>query len=282
MTVGALLNIEVEPGVMLAVEDGHPTQGGTVVLSNSIGSDFGMWDEVTKVLANHFRIVRYDTRGHGRSDLGSNPVTLERLGLDVIHIMDALKIDRAVFCGLSLGGLTGQWLGAAFPDRLDGLVLANTAPNFPPPKLWLDRAATVRERGMDELVGPTLDRWLTQGFRTRYPARTAEIARMVASTPAEGYARCCEVLAAADVAPMLPRISVPVRVICGHHDPSTTPARGVEIIASTTDADLVTLEAGHLSAVEASEAFVQAILEFLKRTTSAQRRESRSVQSDFG
>jgi pimeloyl-ACP methyl ester carboxylesterase len=146
-----------------------------------------MWDDVVVRMKSRVRVIRYNTRGHGGSALGDQPLTIERLGLDVIAIMDRLEIRRAVFCRLSLGGLTGQWLGGgAFPERFEGLILANTAPNFPPPDLWTQRARAVRERGMRELVAPTLERWLTKGFRDRRPDRAAEVARMIEEMPAEG------------------------------------------------------------------------------------------------
>lgn len=275
MDLGSRRNVEVEPDVRLEVEAGSSSTLPVIIFSNSIGSDYGMWDEVVARMQGRVRVVRYNTRGHGGSALGDQPLTIERLGLDVIAIMDALEIRRAVFCGLSLGGLAGQWLGGAFPERFDGLILANTAPNFPPPDLWTQRARAVRERGMQELVGPTLERWLTKEFRGNRPDRTAEVAKMVQATPAEGYARCCEVLATSDLAAVLPKISMPVRVICGQYDPSTPPARGAEIVAAVQDADLLTLNAAHLSAIEASDAFAAAGFEFIERATSVKHKGER-------
>lgn len=270
--------IEVQPGLRLWVEAAPPSAGPALVLSNSIGSHCGMWDEVVTRLSGQVRVIRYDTRGHGRSDLGADSLTIEHLGRDVIGIMDALELPRAVFCGLSLGGLTGQWLGAAAPERFEGLILANTAPSFPPPELWLERARTVRDRGMHDLAGPTIDRWLTGGFRARRPDRTAEVVQMIAGTPAEGYARCCELPAVTDLTPVLPEIRVPVRVLCGLHDPSAAPARGAEIAALVPDADSLTLDAAHISAIEASDVFARATLEFIERVTSAKKREKRDAK----
>jgi 3-oxoadipate enol-lactonase len=268
MTSSSRRSVEVEPEIRLEVEAGPATALPVVVFSNSIGADYGMWDEVVAHLQGRAHVVRYNTRGHGRSALGARTLTIERLGLDVIAIMDVLKIRKAVFCGLSLGGLTGQWLGGAFPGRFHGLILANTAPNFPPPDLWTQRARAVRERGMQQLVGPTLERWLTKEFRDKNPDRTAEVAKMVEATSAEGYARCCELLASTDLAAGLPNISVPVRVICGRYDPSTPPERGTEIVNAVRDADLLTLNAAHISAIEASEAFATAGIEFIEHATS--------------
>jgi 3-oxoadipate enol-lactonase len=278
MTSSSRRSVEVEPGVCLQVEAGPATALPVVIFSNSIGADYGMWDEVIAYMQGRARVVRYNTRGHGGSALGARALTIERLGLDVIAIMDVLEIRRAVFCGLSLGGLTGQWLGGAFPERFDGLILANTAPNFPPPDLWTQRARAVRERGMQQLVGATLERWLTKGFRDKHPERTADVARMVEATSAEGYARCSELLASTDLAAGLQNISVPVRVICGRYDPSTTPERGAEIVRAVRDADLLTLNAAHISAIEASEAFAAAGLEFIEHVTSAKQGERRDAE----
>jgi 3-oxoadipate enol-lactonase len=262
-----LQRIEVERSVWLSVAAAPRSDKPTIILSNSVGSDLRMWDDVVSRLSDKARIVRYDTRGHGRSDLGAGALTIERLGRDVIAVLDALNIDRAVFCGLSLGGLTGQWLGAEAPERFHGLILANTAANFPPPALWLDRARSVREQGMDHLVSPTLDRWLTKSFQDQQPGRTTEVARMIATTSAEGYARCCELLASADLTPLLSQVTAPVRIICGRLDPSTTPARGAELAEAIPDADLVTLDAAHISAIEAADGFAAAAEDFIKRVT---------------
>jgi 3-oxoadipate enol-lactonase len=260
---GCDLRVAVEPGVALAVEVSGPKDKPPLVLSNSIGASRGMWNELVEQLNPFARIVRYDTRGHGRSDLPNGPLTLERLGCDVLKIMDNLNIERAALCGLSLGGLSGMWLGVNAPDRFAGLVLANTAAHFPPPSLWKERAASVRAGGMLPLVQPTLDRWFTRRFQTAAPARVAEIGRMVASTTAEGYAACCEVLADADMTSQIDRIVCPVRVIAGEHDPATPPSRGAEIVAAIAQADMVTLDAAHISSVEAADAFAICVQEFI-------------------
>jgi 3-oxoadipate enol-lactonase len=235
------------------------------VLGNSIGASRGMWDELVERLNPVARIVRYDARGHGRSDAPNGPLTLERLRRDVLKIMDNLNIERAAFCGLSLGGLTGMWLGANAPNRVSGLVLANTAVHFPPPSLWKERAASVRTGGLGPLVKPTLDRWLTKRFQEAAPARVAEIEQMVRSTTREGYAACCEVLADSDMTPQISRIACPVRVIVGEHDPSTPPSRGAEIVAVIARADMITLDAAHISSVEAADAFAISVREFISR-----------------
>lgn len=266
---GRIERIEVEPGVRLSVEVPAASSKPVIMLSNSIGASMGMWDEISERLSGQVRLVRYDGRGHGKSDVPAGPYTLERLGLDALAILDALDIQRAVFCGLSLGGLTGLWLGANSGERLSGLVLANTAANFPPASMWQDRAAAVRAHGTGALVAATLDRWLTKSFQTRCPARTGQIAAMIGGTPPEGYAACCEVLSVADVRPRLADISCPVLMICGAHDPSTPPARGEEIIAGIKGAQMVTLDAAHISAVESPDAFARELAQFTFRVFGA-------------
>ena len=261
--------IEVEPGVHLAVNVPASLSKPVIVLSNSIGASMGMWDEISDRLFDQVSLVRYDTRGHGKSDVPIGPYSIERLGLDVLGILDALKIQQAVFCGLSLGGVTGMWLGANCGERLAGLVLANTAANFPPASMWRDRAAAVRTNGMSSLVPATLDRWFTKAFRERAPKRIEQMAEMIGAIPSEGYAGCCDVLAVADLRPRLSDVLCPVQVICGVHDPSTPPARGEEIVAGIKGAQMVTLDAAHISAVEAPDAFAHELTKFMSRAVSA-------------
>lgn len=252
-------------GVSLAVDAAARSDKPTLLLNNSVGASLGMWDELAALLAQDFRIVRYDTRGHGQSTVTDEPITIETLGGDVIRILDALDIQRATICGLSLGGLTAQWLGVHHADRFNGIILANTAANFPPASMWHDRAKAVRESGMSPLVAPTLDRWFTKPFQERNPKRIAEIADMIAGTSPVGYARCCEVLAATDMLPQLNSIAAPVRIVCGASDPSTTPARGEELAKAIPNADMVTLNAAHISAIEAADAFAESVKAFCAR-----------------
>lgn len=268
-TASVIERIEVEPGVHLAVNVPASLSKPVIVLSNSIGASMGMWDEISDRLSGQVSLVRYDTRGHGKSDVPTGPYSIERLGLDVLAILDALKIQQTFFCGTSLGGVTGMWLGANRGERLTGLGLANTAANFPPASMWRERAAAVRTNGMSSLVSATLDRWFTKAFRDRAPERIKQMAEMIGATPSEGYAGCCDVLAVADLRPRLSDISCPVQVICGAHDPSTPPARGEEIVAAIKGAQMVTLDAAHISAVEAPDAFARELTKFMSRAVSA-------------
>ncbi len=250
-------------GISLAVEAAADNGKPPLVLSNSIGANLGMWDEFVVHGADRFRIIRYDTRGHGKSQIKDEPISIETLGRDILRIMDALQVQKATLCGLSLGGLTAQWLGVNFPARFDGIVVANTAANFPPASMWQDRAKTVRESGMEPLVAATLDRWFTKSFQDANPKRMAEIATMISSTSAIGYARCCEVLASTDMSPALGKLSLPTLVLCGEHDPSTTIYRGEELVGAIPNAEMVVLKAAHISAIEAAGDFADSVAQFI-------------------
>lgn len=262
-------HIEVEPGVRLAVRVSGAADKPAIVFSNSLASDLGMYDEVAERLAADARLIRYDTRGHGQSDAPESGYSIERLGRDVIAILDALKIERAVVCGTSLGGLIAMWLGLHAADRVSGLIPANTAANFPPETMWRERAATVRASGVASLVQGSLDRWVTAGYRARNPARVEQLAQMIRTTAPAGYAGCCDVLAETNLLPDLPKIACPVRVIAGLADPSTPPSRAGEIVSAIKGAEVVTLEAAHISAVEAPDAFaatVRGLLSSIEKT----------------
>lgn len=256
-------NIEVGSGVRLAVSVSGALDKPAIVFSNSLAASYEMWGEIEDRLAPCACLVRYDARGHGRSDAPESGYTIETLGKDVLAVLDTFEIPRAVVCGVSLGGLTAMWLGIHAPERVSGLVLANTAANFPPETMWRDRAATARSGGVASFVQPSLERWVTSGYRGKHESRVAELAMMIAGTSAAGYAGCCEVLAGTNVLPDLSRISCPVRVIAGQHDPSTPPARAAEIVAAISQADLVTLDAAHISCVEAPDAFAETVRDFL-------------------
>lgn len=255
--------IDVGNGVRLAVSDSGGPHEPALLLSNSLATSSGMWSEVVDLLARHVRIVRYDTRGHGASDAPGDGYTLERLGLDALAILDALDIPRAYICGVSLGGLTAMWLGIHAADRVCGLVLANTAASFSPEAMWRERAATARSSGLAVYVQPSLDRWVTQRYRDDHPERTAELAAMITTTSAAGYAGCCEVLATADVLPDLSRIGCPVHIIAGTQDRSTPPERSDQLRVAIPQADLTVLDAAHICAIEDPQSFADAVSTFI-------------------
>jgi 3-oxoadipate enol-lactonase len=251
--------VESAGGLKLNVVVEGPAGAPALMFSNSLGSDLSMWDGVVEALGPGFRTIRYDTRGHGRSAAPKGPYSVADLGRDAVRILEALGIDRAAFCGLSLGGTTGMWVGAHAPERLSHLVLANTAASFQPASMWRDRAATARKMGLGSLLAPSMERWFTAAFRDHDPETVARAAAMMAATAPEGYAGCCEALAEADLRADLSRIKLPTLVVVGEADPSTPPALGEAITAGIPEARLVSLPAAHLSALERPGEFAEAL-----------------------
>ncbi|MFL6634714.1 MAG: 3-oxoadipate enol-lactonase [Massilia sp.] len=245
----------------------YDVQGGQalpcLVFSNSLGTDLGMWDRQSSALADAFRVVRYDTRGHGRSGNGAGPVDIARLGRDVVGLLDHLGIRQAHFCGISMGGLTGQWLGIHAPERLGKLVLANTAARIGSADAWHARAALVRRAGMHEIAAGAAGRWFTEPFIGREPDVVASMIATLRDQDAEGYAACCDALAHGDLCASVSAISRRTLVIAGAADPVTTVADARWLVREIADAALATLPASHLSNIEAAPAFNRVLRQFL-------------------
>jgi len=240
-----------------------------LVLSNSLGADLDMWDPQVVAFSRDFRLLRYDTRGQGGSAVPPGPYTIEQLGTDVIGLLDLLGIERADFCGLSMGGATGMWLGAHAPSRLDRLVLCNTTPWLGPPDVLDARIATVRREGMPALVDGILERWFTPDARLRNRIAVERIRRSLLETPVAGYVACCEALRDMDQRAGLVRIAAPTLVIAGTFDPAPTPAAAREWAATIPNARCMELPAAHLSNVGAAAQFNEEVLAFLTRREAA-------------
>lgn len=234
-----------------------------VVLSNSLGTDFSMWDAQAAVLATRFHVLRYDTRGHGASSAPRGPYTIAQLGADVIALLDHFDIERAHVVGLSMGGVTAQWLGVHAPGRIGKLVLANTASKIGSAEAWQARAAAVRANGMNEIAAGSPARWFTPAFLARQPVIVGAMQKTVRGLDPEGYAACCEALVTADLTPDLQRIAAPTLVIAGADDPVTTVADAQALAGAVKGAALVSLPASHLSNVEAPDRFSDAVASFL-------------------
>lgn len=250
---GCRINVSVEG------RDGGPT----LMLSNSLGSTLQMWEPQMAALTKLFRVIRYDRRGHGRSEIGAQPYSIERFGRDVIAILDDLNIEKVHWCGLSMGGMVGQWLGANAPERIDRLILANTTCHYPDPSNWDARIRTVREGGLAAIADTVMNAWFTADFRERAPEVVARIRAMVLATPLEGYLACCEALRTLDLRDALPRINKETLVIAGRHDTSTPLSAGEFIRSRIPRASLTILDAAHLSNVEQPHAFTEALVGFL-------------------
>lgn len=237
-----------------------------LVLSNSLGTSLGMWDEQIPAFAKHFRVLRYDTRGHGESSVSPGPYSIEQLGRDVLGLLDGLGIERFTFCGLSMGGLIGQWLALHAGPRLQRLVLCNTAAKIGTEQVWNDRIKTVlngQQQAMRDMRDASIARWFTPGFAEQQPDVARRITDMIASTSPDGYVANCAAVRDADFREQLAGITVPTLVVCGGKDPVTTVEHGQFIQAQVDGAELAVFEAAHLSNVEAGEAFTQRVLEFL-------------------
>lgn len=240
-----------------------PEQAPVLVLSNSLGTDMAMWAPQIEAFSAKFRVLRYDSRGHGASGAPAGAYSMDRLGRDVIELLDALGLERVAFCGLSKGGMVGQWLGYRAPERISALVLANTAPYMGPPTNWDARIATVRTDGLSAIAAASVARWFTPGFVQSHPAMVAEIEARFLSLDAAGYAGCCAAIRDMDLRATAPLISPPALVVGGLQDGSTPPEQARALVAAIPAARLSMLEAAHLSNVEQPDAFAEAVLEFL-------------------
>ena len=249
---GCLLNVSVEG------RDGGPT----LMLSNSLGCTMAMWEPQMAALTKLFRVIRYDRRGHGKSGM-NGPVSMERYGRDVLAILDDLNIDRVHWCGLSMGGMVGQWLGAHAPERFDRIVLANTSCYYPDPTNWHNRIKAVREGGLASVADAVIAGWLTAEFREREPDTTAKMKAMLLASPVEGYIAACEALSTLDQRALLPTIKSPVMVIAGRQDNATPVAAGELIRSGIPGASLTLIDAAHISNVEQPHAFTEAVVGFL-------------------
>jgi 3-oxoadipate enol-lactonase len=257
-----MANITID-GVRFNYRFDGPRGAQVLVLSNSLGTTLDLWAPQVDACAVRFRVLRYDSRGHGRSAVTPGPYTIEQLGRDVVALLDALDIDQAHFCGLSMGGMVGMWLGVNAPDRLDQLVLCNTAAKIGTDPLWDARIDAVRRGGMAAVADSVMARWLTEEFRARDPALVDRVRQMLLGTPPEGYMACCAAVRDSDQRAAIGQISRPTLVIGGSHDGATTPAETRLVAEAVAGARYVELDASHLSNVEQAGAFNQAVLGFI-------------------
>ena len=250
---------------LLNVSIDGPENGPALMFSNSMGCTMDMWEPQLEEFARRFRVVRYDRRGHGRSGVPPGPHSVERLGRDALAILDHLELDRVHWCGISIGGIVGQWLGAHAPERLDRIILSNTSSHFPDPSNWLNRIKAVQADGVTSIAEAVISGWFTPGFRARQPQTVAVMQAMLTATPTEGYIACCNALSTLDQRALLPRISRPTLVIAGRHDKSTPLEAGEFIQRQIAGAEILVLDAAHISNIEQSRLFTEAVSAFLGR-----------------
>jgi 3-oxoadipate enol-lactonase len=251
-------------GTQINVEIAGRDDAPALMLSNSLGTNLHMWDEQADELSKHFRLIRYDRRGHGKSAVPARPYSMELLGRDVIGILDALKIKKTNWCGLSMGGMVGQWLGANAPDRVEKLILSNTSSYYADKTPWSDRIKSVEANGLNQLVDGNMQRWFTEAFRARAPQTMAKMKEMFVATNIDGYVGCCEAIRDMDFRASNPTVKAPTLVIVGAKDPATPPSAGEAIQKAIPGAKLISLEAAHISNMEQPKAYTDAVLGFLK------------------
>jgi 3-oxoadipate enol-lactonase len=242
-----------------------PETGPALVLSNSIGTTTELWEGQIPALEQRFRVVRYDHPGHGRSPVPDGPVTVESLARGVVALLDHLELERASFCGLSLGGMVGIALALEAPGRLERLVLCCTSTYLGPPEGWHERARVVRSRGMGAIVERIAPRWFSDRFREEEPETVARYLGMLEAVPPEGYAACCEAIAAWDARATVDAIRAPTLVIAGAEDVATPSSETTSLAESITGAHLAVLPgAAHLANLEQPELFTSAVLGHLE------------------
>lgn len=243
-------------------------EGPWLVMSHSLACNSHMWDPQLPLLARRFRVLRFDTRGHGQSDAPAGAYTLEALADDVKGLLDALGIGAAHWAGLSMGGMIGQTFALKYPGVLRSLVLADTTSRYPPEAapIWAERIKIAETRGMEPLVQPTLERWFTAAYRETHPAEVARIADMIRATPVTGYVGCSHAIPRINLTARLAEIEVPALVIVGEQDAGTPPAMAREIQENLPGSELVIIpSAAHLANVEQPAAFDAALVRFYDR-----------------
>ena len=234
-----------------------------LLISNSLSSDLTMWDEQVQSWSRHFRVIRYDQRGHGGSVVSPGPYTMDQLGGDAIAVLDALGIPRAHFLGLSMGGMVGMWLLTHAAERIDRAVLSNTSAHMGPVDLWNGRMALAKEGGMEATVEPTLKRWFPAEFHAASPAAIERMRAMIRRVPLEGDLGSCAAIRDMDQRESIRGIRNPVLVLIGTKDPATTPEAGRAIHAAIPGAQLALIAAAHISNVEEPTEFTRITQAFL-------------------
>ncbi|HET9493692.1 MAG TPA: 3-oxoadipate enol-lactonase [Chloroflexia bacterium] len=255
--------ITASDGVTLACREDGGESLPALVFSNSLGTAMHVWDPQVEALRTHFRIIRYDIPGHGQSSVPSQPATIERLGEDLLAVLDAYGLERAHICGLSLGGLTALWLAATHPERVSRAVFANTAARIGSSETWNARIEAVRAGGMASVRDAVVSRFLSPGFQARDPGTTGRFGDMVEATDPGGYIAACAALATTDLRPIVPNITAPSLIISGALDEATPPSQAAELHRAIPGSEMAALDAAHLSSLEQPTAFNALLLRFL-------------------
>ena len=241
-----------------------PVNAPALVLSNSLGTNLSLWDSQLPVFAQTFRVLRYDARGHGQTSATQSEYSVEMLARDVLQLLDALNFKRVNFCGLSIGGMTGMWLAVNAPQRLEKLVLSNTAPKIGKLDMWSERIKAVREGGAKAVAQQVVDRWFTPEFHANHPDDVAKIRQMIETTSTDGYAGSCAAVRDFDLWEEVSAIRAQTLVIAGTHDASVPPSDAQKLAKQIPAARYIELPAAHISNVEAASRFTDELSLFLR------------------
>jgi 3-oxoadipate enol-lactonase len=244
-----------------------PEQGDVIMFSNSLAADITMWDnQVPALIEAGYRVLRYDSRGHGQSAVPKGPYSIELLSSDAVRLMDVLGLEKVHFCGLSMGGMVGQMLGARHPEKLISLTLSSTAAILSPREIWNERIELVRGSGMKSIVDTTINRWFTKSGQDRAPHEIKKVRRVIMNTSVDGYCACCAAIRDMDLRDTLNAISSQVLVLVGEQDQGT-PVSVAEYIHSRIPSSELKIipDAAHFVNVEQTNAFNDALIEFITR-----------------
>jgi 3-oxoadipate enol-lactonase len=243
-------------------------QGPWLVMSHSLACNHSMWDEQAQLLKSRYRVLRFDTRGHGGSDAPAGAYTMEMLSEDLCGLLDALSIEHPHFIGLSMGGMIGMTFALKYPKRFRTLIVCDTSSRMPPEAapIWEGRIKIAAEQGMEPLVEPTLQRWFTEPFYQSNKAVMKRVAQMIRTTSPAGYIGCCKAIPSINLTDRLPSLTVPVQVVVGEQDVGTPVAMSRAIQDAIAGSEIVVIpSASHLSNLEQPAAFNNAVAEFLDR-----------------
>lgn len=253
-------------GIDMAYQLDGPPDGPVVMLSNSLATNNAMWDAQIPALTDKYRVLRYDQRGHGGTQGTAPPYSFDLLLEDAVGLMQTLDIDKVHFCGLSMGGMTGQLFGVKYPEKLHSLILCDTASEMRVPGMWEERIKIARADGMAALAPSTLERWFTAPYRATAKAEIERVGAMIEATSLDGFVGCAGAIEAMNHTPLLPQITTPTMVIVGADDPSTTVEHAEVIHREIKGSALVVLDqAAHLSNIEQAEAFNTALRSYIDK-----------------
>ncbi len=254
-------------GIKVHYRDEGPRDAVAILLSNSIATELSIWDEVVAELVPHVRVIRYDGRGQGRTDAPDTRYEMAQLAQDALGLMDQLHLQKVSFCGLSLGGMVGMWLASHHPDRIERLMLCNTAAVVPPREGWDQRASLALQEGMAATLPAVRARWLSEGFLSQAPDKADKLEEMVRASPVAGYTGCCAAIRDMDQRQSISAIRAPVLLVAGQYDQATPPDFQRFIQSQlTVGADYVELPCGHMSNVEKPRELARELLAFMNKT----------------